>query len=69
MRLTLINLFKKTVPGNIFKGKRRLVEQVTRKSMKQLITEYELQEKNMLYLRFPYISLVSLIGNLLITSS
>lgn len=59
MRLTLVNFFKKTVPGHIFRGKRRLVEQVTRKSMNQLIREYELQERNMLYLRNPYITLVS----------
>jgi len=56
MNLTLVNLFKNTVPGHIFRGKRRLVKKVTLKSMNQLINEYELQEKNMLYLRFPYIT-------------
>ena len=61
MRLTLVNLFKKTVPGHLFRGKKRLVEKVTRKSMNQLINEFEVQEKNMLFLKFPYITLVSLI--------
>lgn len=67
MHLTLINFFKKTVPGHIFRGKRRLVKQVTRKSMNQLINEYELQEKNMLFLKFPYITLVSFLLIILLT--
>ena len=60
MRLTLINLFKKSVPGHIFRGKRRLVKPVSRKSMNTLINEYEQQESNMLLLRHPYLTLVSL---------
>lgn len=59
MHLTLINFFKKTVPGSLFRGKRRLVKKVTMKSMKQLEQEYQLQERNMLYLRHPYITFVS----------
>lgn len=59
MRLTLINLFKKTVPGHIFRGKKRLVREVTPRAMNHQIREYEMQEENMLYLRHPYITLVS----------
>lgn len=59
MHLTLVNLFKKTVPGHIFRGKRRLVKEVTYKSMSQLINEYEMQERNMALLKKPYITLVS----------
>lgn len=61
MHLTLVNFFKKTVPGHIFRGKRRLVKQVTFKSMKQLITEYEMQERNMQLLKNPFITLVSVL--------
>ncbi|CAO1391505.1 unnamed protein product [Diamesa hyperborea] len=56
MQLTLINFFKRTVPGHIFRGKKRLVKQVSRRSMDTMIREFELQEKNMLLLRNPYLS-------------
>lgn len=59
MHLTLINFFKKTVPGHIFRGKRRLVREVTFKGMRRLIAEYKMQEENMVYLKNPYITLVS----------
>jgi hypothetical protein len=45
MQLTLINFFKKTVPGHIFRGKRRLVKVVTQKAMKQQVRDYELTER------------------------
>lgn len=61
MRLTLINFFKDTVPGHIFRGKRRLVKQVTKKSMNKLMAEYEMQERNMQLLKNPFITRVSLI--------
>lgn len=59
MRLTLICLFKKSVPGHIFRGKRRLVKEVKQGAMTQLIRDYERTERNMLYLRHPYLTLVS----------
>ena len=59
MRLTLINLFKKTVPGHIFRGKRRLVKPVSLKAMETLRNEYDRQEKIMLLLRHPYLTVVS----------
>lgn len=61
MQLTLINFFKRTVPGHIFRGKRRLVRKVTEKEMNRLLNHYKVQENNMLYLKNPYITLVSLI--------
>lgn len=59
MRLTLINLFKRTVPGHIFRGKRRLVKRVGLETMNTMIKGYEIEEENMKYLRNPYITLVS----------
>lgn len=58
MQLTLINFFKKTVPGHIFRGKRRLVKPVSKKAMDTLTREYERQEQVMLLLRNPYLTLV-----------
>lgn len=58
MHLTLINFFKKTVPGHIFRGKRRLVRPVSRRAMESLRMEYEREDKIMFLLRHPYLSLV-----------
>lgn len=58
MRLTLINLFKDTVPGHIFRGKRRLVKRVSIRAMETLKREFERQEKIMLLLRHPYLTVV-----------
>lgn len=58
MRLTVVNFFKKTVPGHIFRGKKRLVRPVTKTGMDNLIQQYEQEERNMLVLRHPYLSLV-----------
>lgn len=68
MRLTFINLFKNTVPGHIFRGKKRLVKPVSRKAMETLQREYELQEKTMLLLRHPYLTVVSRFGKPFIQS-
>lgn len=59
MRLTLINLFRHTPNGHLFRGKERLVKKVTRRGMDNLIREFEQQEENMLYLRHPYLTVVS----------
>lgn len=61
MRLTLIQLFKDTVPGHIFRGKRRLVKPVSKRAMETLRREYERQEQIMLYLRHPYLSVVRIL--------
>lgn len=59
MQLTLVNFFKKTVPGHLFRGKKRLVKPVSRKSMETLIGEYQVQERNMALLLNPYLTLVN----------
>lgn len=51
-----MDFFKRSVNGNIFRGKTRLVKPVSRKSVATLHREYELQERNMLYLRHPYLT-------------
>jgi Mitochondrial ribosome protein 63 len=64
MRLTLINFFGgQRIPGHLFRGKKRLVEIVTRKSMNQQIREFELAEANMLLLRHPFLTLVRTLVN------
>lgn len=61
MQLTLINFFKKTVPGHIFRGKRRLIKPVSKRAIETLRRDYERQEQNMLWLRHPYLTVVSII--------
>lgn len=52
-------LFKKSVPGHIFRGKQRLIKPVSRRVMDTQIKQYEQEERNMLLLRHPYLTLVS----------
>lgn len=59
MRLTCLMLFKKTVNGSIFRGKQRLIKPVSRRAMDTQIKQYEQEERNMLLLRHPYLTLVS----------
>ncbi|ETN64402.1 hypothetical protein AND_003868 [Anopheles darlingi] len=56
MRLSVINFFKKSVNGHIFRGKHRLVKRVTPRSTASLIREYEQTEANMKLLLYPYLS-------------
>ncbi|XP_030386623.1 ribosomal protein 63, mitochondrial [Scaptodrosophila lebanonensis] len=56
MHLTLINFFKKTVPGHIFRGMRRLIKPVSKNAMESLKREYERQDQIMLLLRHPYLT-------------
>lgn len=58
MRLTIINFFKKSPNGHIFRGKHRLVKPVSNRSVRTLHREYELQEQNMIYLLNPYLTVV-----------
>lgn len=64
MHLTLINFFKKTVPGHIFRGKRRLIKPVSKRAIETLRRDYERQEQNMLLLRHAYLTVVSIIKNI-----
>ncbi|KAH8275706.1 hypothetical protein KR044_009952 [Drosophila immigrans] len=56
MHLTIVNFFKKTVPGHIFRGKRRLVKPVSKRAMDTLTREYERQEQIMFLLRHPFLT-------------
>lgn len=58
VQLSLINFFKRTVPGHIFRGKTRLVRKVTYTDMQIQIGLFQLQERNMTLLRKPYLTLV-----------
>lgn len=60
MQLTLINLFKNTVPGHIFRGKRRLVREIKFRHLKKKIDDFQLQERNMHLLANPYLTAVSI---------
>ncbi|KAJ9598304.1 hypothetical protein L9F63_010982 [Diploptera punctata] len=57
MRLTLFLLSRKGPNGHIFRGKNRLVRPVTNADCHKLKREYEVEEKNMFYLRHPYITI------------
>lgn len=57
MHLTLVNCFKKSVNGHIFRGKYRLVKRVTPASVQSLQREYEQTERNMALLMKPYLTL------------
>lgn len=59
MRLSVVNFFKKSVNGHIFRGKHRLVKRVTPRSTASLIREYEQTEANMKLLLYPYLTRVS----------
>lgn len=64
MRLfpVLYRLRRKIMPnGHIFRGKDRLVKKVTPDAVQKLRNEFEIEEKNMFYLRHPYLTLVFLL--------
>ncbi|XP_070491379.1 large ribosomal subunit protein mL63 [Chironomus tepperi] len=56
MQLTLINLFKNTVPGHIFRGKRRLVREIKFRHIKKKLDDFQQQERNMSFLMNPYLT-------------
>ena len=58
MQLTLINLFKNTVPGHIFRGKRRLVREIKFRHIKKKLDDFQQQERNMSFLANPYLTAV-----------
>lgn len=47
--------------GNIWIGKHRIVKQVTLEHLAKLRTQFEIEEKNMFYLRHAYLTPVSYI--------
>lgn len=57
MKLTLILLRRNRLPnGNIFRGKDRLVKKVEPMHLRTLRQDFAVEEQNMFYLRFPYLS-------------
>ncbi|XP_055614255.1 ribosomal protein 63, mitochondrial [Uranotaenia lowii] len=57
MHLTLINFFKKSVNGHIFRGKYRLVKRVTPRAVQTLRRDYEQTEQNMAFLLKPFLTM------------
>lgn len=64
MRLSVVQFFKKSVNGHIFRGKYRLVKRVSLQAMNTLQKEYEIQDRNMMLLRHPYLTAVSVRNSL-----
>lgn len=61
MRLTCILFRKNLLPnGHLFKGKDRLVRKVLPVDLRRLQDRFEIEEKNMFYLRHPYLTEVSI---------
>ncbi|ODM95687.1 Ribosomal protein 63, mitochondrial [Orchesella cincta] len=56
MRLTLALLKKKMPNGYIWAGKHRLAHHVYPHNIQRMVTRLQIEEKNMLYLRHPYLT-------------
>ncbi|XKL64920.1 hypothetical protein PGB90_005006 [Kerria lacca] len=55
-QVLLIKFLPKKYPkGNMWRGKYRLVRKVTRADIQQTITALDIEEKNMFFLRHPYL--------------
>uniref|UniRef100_A0A1B6MRS8 Uncharacterized protein n=1 Tax=Graphocephala atropunctata TaxID=36148 RepID=A0A1B6MRS8_9HEMI len=57
MRLTSILFRGFKIPGARFKGKVRMVKRVTPIALNDLRNDFKIEEKNMLYLRYPFLTL------------
>lgn len=57
MKLTQFLLRRNRLPnGNLFRGKDRLVKKVEPVHIRRITQDFEVEERNMLYLRFPYLT-------------
>ncbi|XP_049879322.1 ribosomal protein 63, mitochondrial [Pectinophora gossypiella] len=57
MRLSLVLFRRNRMPnGHIFRGKDRLVKKVEPKHLRKMQQELAIEEQNMFYLRFPYLT-------------
>lgn len=57
MKLTQILFRRNRLPnGHLFRGKDRLVRQVLPKDLRKIKEDFAIEEQNMLYLRFPYLT-------------
>lgn len=60
MRLALVLLRSKTNPnGHMFRGKHRKVKPVVIEDLQKLRNQFEIEERNMFFLRHPYLTTVS----------
>lgn len=57
MKLSLVLFRRNRLPnGHLFRGKDRLVKKVEPKHLRKLQQEFAIEEQNMLYLRYPYLT-------------
>ncbi|KOB66851.1 Uncharacterized protein OBRU01_20671 [Operophtera brumata] len=57
MKLSLVLFRRNRLPnGHLFRGKDRLVKKVEPVHLRRLQEEFAVEEKNMLYLRYPYLT-------------
>lgn len=57
MKLTQFLFRRNRLPnGNLFRGKDRLVKKVEPVHIRRITQDFEVEERNMLYLRFPYLT-------------
>lgn len=57
MRLTFVNFLNKIRPhGKMFRGKNRKVRKITFKDMIDMKNDFEREERNLLFLRHPYLT-------------
>ncbi|PZC83589.1 uncharacterized protein LOC110370832 [Helicoverpa armigera] len=57
MKLTLVLFRRNRLPnGHLFRGKDRLVKRVEPKHLRRLKEDFAVEEQNMFYLRFPYLT-------------
>uniref|UniRef100_A0A1B6GNS3 Uncharacterized protein n=1 Tax=Cuerna arida TaxID=1464854 RepID=A0A1B6GNS3_9HEMI len=57
MKLSSFLLRGFKIPGARFRGKVRMVKRVTPLALNDLRNDFKIEEKNMLYLRYPYLTL------------
>ncbi|KAM3964071.1 uncharacterized protein ACR2FA_002118 [Aphomia sociella] len=57
MRLTTVLFRRNRLPnGHLFRGKDRLVKKVETKHLNSIKQDFAIEEQNMFYLRFPYLT-------------
>ncbi|XP_069679446.1 large ribosomal subunit protein mL63 [Periplaneta americana] len=63
MRLALLLFSRKGPPGHIWRGKRKLLKEVTPLARNNLRNDYVREEENMFYLRHPYLTIEQSCGH------
>ncbi|KAI5635523.1 mitochondrial ribosome protein 63 domain-containing protein [Phthorimaea operculella] len=57
MKLSLVLFRRNRLPnGHLFRGKDRLVKKVEPKHLRKIENEFAIEEQNMFYLRYPYLT-------------